>query len=1195
MNKKIKFNNSIFNKNELKNVIYKVFTDYGITKSCSLADDLKDLGFKFATKAGISISIEDLKIPPTKTNLILSSTIEIEKSTLSYLRGEITSVERFQKIIDTWNKTSEILKNDLIEYFGQTDPLNSIYLMAFSGARGNISQVRQLVGMRGLMSDPNGQIIDIPIIHNFREGLTITDYIMSAYGARKGVVDTSLRTADSGYLTRRLVYVAQNVIIRETNCFTKRSIKVYKKENKLSYLKKIIGRTIAETIYIKKKLFLEKDKQITPNIAQILLKNRIYNIKLHSPLTCEAIRSICQKCYGWNLVNEKLVSLGEAIGIMAAQSIGEPGTQLTMRTFHTGGIFTSNPSLQIRAKNSGFFSFSTDIQKKPSRTIYGSNISILERESKFLIIDYKNLKNELKLPADSSLFIKNKNFVRKNDLIAELSLKNRHTIKSKKYIRVQHAGEIQFLSDSSIVWILKGEVYTIPYNSIFNKFILNQKIYNNDNLVYFKVIAKKEGILNIIKNKITKQIEFLKIIKDISFFNFSIFWDSQIKKIIIKQNNNKFFILNKKNKNLINDFNLATEYNPNYTTETGGQILYPKYSLNIENTNQFITKNQKILIITSEIHTINNSKLLLLIPDKTKLAVSGLELIPGIVSKIAGFLQIKEFNNILQEIIIKPGNIYEYLRLDNLNLIRLKKLNQRIYFPGEVIFEDILIQYLTIIEIIRMTRTSYSILLRPIEIYNIPKPINLSKIISLINQTTKLKYTTLLNYKFEIIENVGNLIESNIKLKKKEVTDLENKNFKIFIIMNLIKNSILGLAIMSEQIIGIPNFFAKKLTDKSIKLGIILKDFEYTEPQILISLIFIKLEIEIKIKNFKISNKNNKNINIIFINPNNYNTYVNDDNSFIIKKNNTLRIKDKIGPLIKTNHSGQVLSNKAFKFVLHSGTPFFITVNTSIYKKSNEFIMKNEILGIIYFEKIVTEDIVQGLPKVEEILEAQQPKNSADLAQLPCVFKAFDKNKKAKYISISMNKKSIIIKKNDYLYLGQAITKGSVNPHDLLIIYFNYYTYFFNNYEATYLSFKNIQLLLIQKVQQVYNSQGVSIADKHIELIIRQITSKIQINYTNINFFLVDEIFELNQIKYINMILKKSFKSLVSYSPILIGITKASLLTESFISGSCFQETTKILTTAAIEGKIDWLRGLKENIILGRLVPIGSGLHFGKR
>ena len=304
---------------------------------------------------------------------------------------------------------------------------------------------------------------------------------------------------------------------------------------------------------------------------------------------------------------------------------------------------------------------------------------------------------------------------------------------------------------------------------------------------------------------------------------------------------------------------------------------------------------------------------------------------------------------------------------------------------------------------------------------------------------------------------------------------------------------------------------------------------------------------------------------------------------------------------------------------MHKGTPFFITNDTQLFKKSNQLITKNEILGTISFEQIVTGDIVQGLPKVEEILEARKPKNSAILAKLPGIIKKISKKNKSKNLYIqfeilgnflkknmnyqkkitySLFKKgiqNIPIKKNDYIYLGQALTNGSINPHNLLSIYFEYYIQFFNHYEAAYLSFKNIQLLLIQKVQQVYESQGVNIANKHLEIIIRRITSKIRISEKNQKILLPGEIVELKQIEYINIILKKSFKPLVSYSPILLGITKASLITESFIAASSFQETTKILTTAAIEGKIDWLRGLKENVIIGRLIPVGTGFQHDQR
>ena len=282
MVKKIKFKNQTFSKKELKQVIYDAFTNYGIARASELADEMKELGFHYATQAGISISVEDLKIPPSKRGLLEASQNEILESDLAYARGEVTSVERFHKVIDTWNNTSDTLKNNVVDYFGKTDPLNSIYLMAFSGARGNLSQVRQLVGMRGLMSDPNGQIIDIPIIHNFREGLTITDYIMSAYGARKGVVDTALRTADSGYLTRRLIDVAQDVIIREPDCGTKRSLKIYYKGNKKNFIEKILGRTSAEDIYSKdfNNIIVKRNEQITTEIADQLIDANIKSINL---------------------------------------------------------------------------------------------------------------------------------------------------------------------------------------------------------------------------------------------------------------------------------------------------------------------------------------------------------------------------------------------------------------------------------------------------------------------------------------------------------------------------------------------------------------------------------------------------------------------------------------------------------------------------------------------------------------------------------------------------------------------------------------------------------------------------------------------------------------------------------------------------------------------------------------------------
>lgn len=216
------FRNRIIDKKQLKKLISWSFTHYGTARTSQMADRIKDLGFKYATRAGVSISVEDLQVPQEKRQLLAAAEEDIRATEERYTRGEITEVERLTKVIDTWNDTSEDLKDQVVENFKKNNPLNSVYMMAFSGARGNISQVRQLVGMRGLMANPQGEIIDLPIKTNFREGLTVTEYVISSYGARKGLVDTALRTADSGYLTRRLVDVSQDVIIREHDCGTER-------------------------------------------------------------------------------------------------------------------------------------------------------------------------------------------------------------------------------------------------------------------------------------------------------------------------------------------------------------------------------------------------------------------------------------------------------------------------------------------------------------------------------------------------------------------------------------------------------------------------------------------------------------------------------------------------------------------------------------------------------------------------------------------------------------------------------------------------------------------------------------------------------------------------------------------------------------------------------------------------------------
>ena len=388
------FQNNLINKKELKQILYWVFKDYGAIEASILADKLKVLGFKYSTLAGISISIEDLKISSLKNSILKRANQEITKTYTDCLKGKITEVEHFQKIVSIWNSTGEIFKNDIVSYFKNYDPLNSVYIMAFSGARGNLSQVRQLISMRGLMSDPNGEIINLPIKKNFREGLTVTDYLISSYGARKGVVDTALKTANSGYLTRRLIDVAQDIVIKEKDCFTNDSIfYINLKKNLLNQSfgdNKILGRVVNQSIKnIKAKNNFFKETILNKNHL-LSLNKKFLKFFIRSPLTCSLNNGLCQKCYGLNLITKQIINLGEAVGIIAGQSIGEPGTQLTMRTFHTGGVFDGDSAIKFISNVSGIIEFPKFLKINSFRTETGENVLKTENAGYLNILSENN-------------------------------------------------------------------------------------------------------------------------------------------------------------------------------------------------------------------------------------------------------------------------------------------------------------------------------------------------------------------------------------------------------------------------------------------------------------------------------------------------------------------------------------------------------------------------------------------------------------------------------------------------------------------------------------------------------------------------------------------------------------------------------------------------------------------------------------
>ena len=1356
-------------------------------QACFLADELKYLGFKYASQAGISISIEDLKIPFVKNLMIRRAEREIIDAEKIYLKGKVTDVERFQKIIDTWSLTSESLKDQIIYYFKNYDPLNSIYIMAFSGARGNLSQVRQLVGMRGLMSDPSGEIMKLPIKKNFREGLTITDYLMSGYGARKGIVDTALKTANSGYLTRRLIDVAQDILIREKDCLTTHSFllsvsKDFQNIDNLVY-NNLIGRLINKPIFVNKtkNLLSKSNTQVTPNLIKKFKEKQIKRFYIRSPLTCNLYRAICQKCYGWDLANENLVDIGEAVGILAGQSIGEPGTQLTMRTFHTGGIFTSEARQQIISPLNGIIKFYKTLKTVVLRTNRGEDVLIAKSSGSLILVPEDKTKKLVKIEIlrNTILFPKNNQYISKDGVIGELINLNKQVKAEIKPILSNTCGEIfmphlkrniNILNNNRLLWILSGQLYNSPNNSFINfysdyklnkhSFIFRTKIINH-NIGSIKFINRKKNlyqqIIKIISNKYSLAQSTIQILKQpIKHTNYLLNLGHLKYVVNIKLQGSKLYVQLTRNKQF------AILVTNSFQTLTGGRLYYDygnlvkfnkinKVILYYSQINQkkkynSIVKHRTVIWLEEEIYKVNCEQDTLFVEHGDFIS-RGFEIIPGVFSKTSGIIVVYKKNNIIQTIAIKSGLVYEGKKFKN----TAKKL----YYPGEVIFSNIPITKLSFCEHIIGTLAE-QVLIRQIEIYEFPhsnrkfyndndnynyKNNNASNFRSQFNLIYLYKYKS--NQIIKSTKNVHLIINTLVSESKK----LLNNNISIELSSNKITNSvdlqvteelqlnshiqpylkyknlqpcllvklnqfidsytILGylesvtlnsLEIVkfktknqeSKQILLISNndclrvkknrFPSKKLNDFIInssnvdetgKIIIENKTFltlqkgkPYFFPNCKNNNLTSKTDLQYKlISPLRIQNrfKTNKYIALHYYDTMKFYMRKKYNLNYFLKFNSTIQLEFsklflkkngkfysslipkflkkfsvsndqsnyKLDQIIQSNNlrkrstrdqtllikSSNPIKNKytkpkyhltLIKFVeypftrstksisLYSITEdYFEQEVNSIFCKNSEFIETGATIGLLNLEKEITGDIVQGLPRIEEILEAR--KKNLIIKRIP-----------------TSKKRGLLVQRTtldpnfEFRKLGTAIKENEkVNPHKLLKVYFNYYglikpficdrtavikyNRLINNYEGSYKSFKKVQSFILNSVQSVYQSQGVTINNKHLEIIIKQMTTKVLITYEGNTPLLRREVIDLYHIHYINQIIQKQGKQLACYVPLLLGITKAALNNPSFISAASFQETTRVLTKAAIEGRIDWLRGLKENIIIGHLIPAGTG------
>ena len=1219
------FINKQMDKGSLKKLLGQMYLEYGGAKAAALANALKNLGYKYATISGTTISIADLSVPSVKKELLESAENEIKKSTDRYLKGEITEVERYTKVIDTWSETTAKLTEQVVENF---DKLNPVYMMAFSGARGNLSQVSQLVGMRGLMADAQGQIIDLPIKSNFKEGLSVTEYIISSYGARKGLVDTALKTADSGYLTRRLVDVAQDVIIRADDCHTEKyiNLKAITERDKVivPLIDRLLGRTVAQDILdADGNVLVTKGTTMDRDAIKKISNLDLQELKVRSGLTCGLEYGVCQKCYGWAMTTQKLVDIGEAIGIIAAQSIGEPGTQLTMRTFHTGGaVGVKEAKKEIIAREAGIVS--SKIKARELRTRHGDIVQVSMYEAD---IEVKGEKRTVKyhIPAGATLFIKDGMEIPKGYKMAEHPPQTQGvTEKATKDIFADISGEIVFedfkadekkdrqgnvsrtTNKQGVIWILGGDVYSLPSGS---KVLVKdgEKVTEGDVLAETLTISEHGGEVRVgedlvVENvkshgktikKIVQGKELTIVIASLQPEN-AVFEQTKKEQLwTVSSTGERYIVKAPVDTTVENGMIIAELIDDDCTVSSSGEIRYVDVEVD---ENQIITKPGKVVFIPEEIHQINKDSTLKMVENGTTVT-AGTEVVKDVYCHIDGIVEFKEYNDVIHEITIRPGEVHTLSSISE-----LKVDEGEVVKKGTVIADGIKAKETSIVTIMdssaddlpiddldeeidsaltldeeSIANQPIQILIRPVQVLEVDQK-DVSIHFNTTDELIDIIPVTQLQYKDGArVRNVdgATITRTSLVLQMqgylshlKGMVELDSQgNLRIVVLENLI---------VRREMEG-----SSKVS--SLQTELLVKDGETIDPKTPVAKTQV-LAVNNAVASIKSEEEEVRRLLLI---SENSETVVKVSGKAVVKKGDFVTTDKVLAESGETTPvSGIVTAVNKGSVSIRNGRPYLISPGTMLQIGSGALVLRGDLLATLVFEREKTGDIVQGLPKVEELLEGRKPKDCAILAEhdgtakieidddgLPRLF-LIDEDGSSVEIKYAIDS-NVIVSNGQKITKGQPLTSGPMNPHDVMRLC---------GTEAA-------QQYLVDEVQRVYRSQGVEIADKHIEIIVRQMTKKVKVIDAGDTNLLPGELIELQTFEKENKLAQEAGKTPAVCEYLLLGITKASLNTESFISAASFQETTRILTEAAVEGKRDMLRGLKENVIIGRLIPAGTGFH----
>jgi DNA-directed RNA polymerase subunit beta' len=1305
------FHNKAIEGTAIKRLISRLIDHFGMAYTAYILDQVKTLGFRQATATSISLGIDDLLTIPSKGWLVQDAEQQSFLLEKHHHYGNVHAVEKLRQSIEIWYATSEYLRQEMNPNFRMTEPFNPVHIMSFSGARGNASQVHQLVGMRGLMSDPQGQMIDLPIQSNLREGLSLTEYIISCYGARKGVVDTAVRTSDAGYLTRRLVEVVQHVVVRRTDCGTIRGISVSPRKGMVAeriFIQTLIGRVLTDDIYTGSRCIAIRNQDIGIGLVNQFITLRTQPISIRTPFTCRNTSWICRLCYGRSPTHGDLVELGEAVGIIAGQSIGEPGTQLTLRTFHTGGVFTGGTAEHVRAPSNGKIKFNEDLVQ-PTRTRHG-HPAFLCYIDVYVTIESEDILHNVTIPPKSFLLVQNDQYVESEQVIAEIRA-GTYTFKERvrKHIYSDSEGEMHWNTDvyhapeftysnvhllpkTSHLWILtgaSGRASGVPFSlhkdqdqmkvhspSVERR--CNSRLSINNDQVRHKffssdLFGKKES-------RIPHYSELTRILctGQCNLIDPALLYENS--DLVAKRRRNKLIIplqsIQEHEKELKPGSDISIEIprsgifrrnsifsyfdDPQYRRKSSGitkygtigvhSIVKKEDLIEYRGVKEFKPKYQKKLdrfcFIPEEVYIFPESSFISIMVRNNSIIGVDTRITLNTRNRVGGLVRVERKKKKI-ELKIVSGDIYFPGETD-----KISRHSGILVPPGAVkknSKESKKLKNWIYVQRITPTKKKHFVLVRPAIIYEMTDGINLAtlfpqdllqerdnlqiRVVNYIlyrngkpirgisNTSIQLVRTCLvLNWDWDqgkkgssIKEALASFVEVSTKGLIQEFLRIDLVKSHISYIIKRNDPSGSGLIVDNgPDSTDINPFYSKAEIQSSLRqnqgtINTLLNRNKECQSLIILSsshcfrtglFNHVKYHKEpikrnslgplgtaaLQITNFysfshlithnKISVTNSLQLDnlkqtfqalkyylmdengIIYnpdpcsnivLNPFNLNWYFLyynycEERSTIISLGQffceNVCIAKK-GPHLK---SGQVIIVQVDSVVIRSAKPYLATPGATVHGHYGEILYEGDTLVTFIYEKSRSGDITQGLPKVEQVLEVR----SID--------------------SISMNLEKRVEGWNECITRILGIPWGFLIGAELIIV--------------------QSRISLVNKIQKVYRSQGVQIHNRHLEIIVRQITSKVLVSEEGMsNVFSPGELVGLLRAERTGRALEET----ICYRAILLGITKASLNTQSFISEASFQETARVLAKAALRGRIDWLKGLKENVVLGGMIPVGTG------